>query len=176
MKPAEIRAFETILREQAAPRHELAVLEWGSGGSTVHFTEVLRARGVAYEWLAIEHDRAWHGMVSERLRDDPRTQVVLFDAGNAKLRPRDMPMDEYVGYPASLGRRFDIVIVDGRKRRRCLLTAKDLLTESGLAILHDAQRPYYQCAFGAYTTGEFVGRHVWVGTMARRLPNWIVTA
>jgi hypothetical protein len=176
MEPVEIRAFETILLEQAARRPKLAVLEWGSGGSTAHFTEVLRAHGVAYEWLAIEYNRAWHGIVSERTRDDPRTRVVLFDVGNDKLKQRHTPMDEYIAYPASLGGTFDIVVVDGRKRRRCLLAATDLLTEGGLAILHDAQRPYYQCAFDAYTAGGFIDMQVWVGTMAKQLPEWVLTA
>jgi hypothetical protein len=73
---------------------------------------------------------------------------------------------DYVSLPASLGRRFDIVIVDGRKRRRCLLEASRFLSDNGIVILHDAWRSYYQCAFEAYESGTRVGDELWVAAQS----------
>ena len=56
---------------------------------------------------------------------------------------KTLPLDEYVDYPTLLGLKFDFVIVDGRKRRRCIEVSKKIVSEDGVIILHDAQRPYY---------------------------------
>ena len=98
-------------------------------------------------------------------------RVVVFDAGD--LRPFDpgregdrlADLDEYVALPASLERQFDIVVVDGRKRRRCLLEARTLLSENGIVILHDAWRSYYQCAVEAYPFARRIGDELWVGAL-----------
>jgi Methyltransferase domain len=102
-------------------------------------------------------------------------RAVVFDAGD--LRPFDpdrdddrrADLDDYVALPASLDRRFDIVVVDGRKRRRCLLEASSLLTDSGIVVLHDAWRSYYQCAFDTYPFAQRIGDELWVG--AQRDPD-----
>jgi hypothetical protein len=103
------------------------------------------------------------------LNGGPTLRVVVFDAG--ELRPFDpgreddrrADLDNYVGLPAALGRRFDIVLVDGRKRRRCLLEASALLNDGGIVVLHDAWRTHYQCAFEAYPFARRIGDELWVG-------------
>ena len=45
---------------------------------------------------------------------------------------------------------FDLIFIDGRFRRRCLLAARDSLAPKGVVILHDAQRPHYHDALSAY--------------------------
>ena len=100
---------------------------------------------------------------------DATLRAVVFDAGD--LRPYDperehdrrADLDDYVALPASLHRRFDIVVVDGRKRRRCLLEARQLLSDSGIVVLHDAWRPYYQCALETYPFALHIGDELWVG-------------
>lgn len=163
MTTAEVRRFETILMAQARGGKTLSILEWGSGGSTVYFTEYLRRHGIPYEWLSIEYNRKWHERVSEEVKGDPHTNVVLIDVGNDHVRQRFIPMDEYVAYPTTLGRKFDIIFVDGRKRRRCMIEAHSLLTDHGVAILHDAERRYYWCALATYPRGRFVGERMFVG-------------
>ena len=60
-------------------------------------------------------------------------------------------------------------MVDGRKRRRCLLEASALLSDSGIVVLHDAWRTYYQCALETYPFARHIGDELWVG--ARRDPD-----
>lgn len=163
MTPAEIRCFENILLSQAKLGVPLSVLEWGSGGSTVHFTDFLRTHRIPYDWTSIEYNRDWHERVSSAVQHDPHTRVVLIDVGNTRVRQRDVPMNEYVSYPATLNKKFDVILVDGRKRRRCMLAAQDLLTADGVVILHDAERRYYWCALSIYPRGRFVGGRMFVG-------------
>jgi hypothetical protein len=128
-------------------------------------------------------------VMSERLEADPAAlahapsvgagqagasiRIIVFDAGDLRPYDRDddrrADLDDYVALPASLHRRFDIVVVDGRKRRRCLLEASSLLTDSGIVVLHDAWRSYYQCAFEDYAFARRIGDELWVG--AQRDPD-----
>ncbi len=93
--------------------------------------------------------------------------AVVFDAGDLRPYERDedrrADLDDYVRLPASLDRCFDIVVVDGRKRRRCVVEASGLLTDSGIVVLHDAWRTYYQCAFDAFSFARRIGDELWVG-------------
>jgi hypothetical protein len=101
--------------------------------------------------------------------DEALVVAAVFGAGD--LRPyesdraadRAADLDDYVRLPASLGRRFDLVLIDGRKRRRCLLEAAQLLADRGIAVLHDAWRPYYGCALPAFAEGVHLGDELWVG-------------
>ncbi len=174
MQPQEIAVIEKIL---LSFKHSVDVLEWGSGGSTVYFTEFLQKHGADYTWLSLEYNKEWYEKVFHAVKDDSRTSLVLFDVGNTKLKQNDLPMNEYVNYPRALGKKYDFILVDGRKRRRCLLEARQLLKPGGRVILHDARRTYYHSAFVSFPDRQillFSG--LWQGRLeaprfARRLYN-----
>lgn len=161
MRDAQVRHLEQTFLE-TAPR-PVNVLEWGCGGSTVHFTRFLRARGIPYRWLSIEHDKEWHDIVTAEVTGDPDTRIAWIPAGATRDEWRTIPMDEYVDFPASANERYDVIIVDGRKRRRCLLAARALLKPGGAVFLHDAQRSWYRCATATYSFSRYVDHELWRG-------------
>ena len=163
MKEGEIKSLEKILLNLGKKLSTLRILEWGSGGSTVHFTDFLKNRGIAYEWLSLEYNKDWYGEIRKLKSGDPRAKIVLFDVGNAELKQRHANMDDYVSYPAKLGEKYDFILVDGRKRRRCLLEAQKLLLPGGVVVLHDAERKYYHCAFSRFPYSRFLRTSLWVG-------------
>ena len=163
MKEGEIKSLEKILLNLGKKLSTLRILEWGSGGSTVHFTDFLKNRGIAYEWLSLEYNKDWHDEIQKLKSGDPRAKIVLFDVGNAELKQRHANMDDYVSYPAKLGEKYDFILVDGRKRRRCLLEAQKLLLPGGVVALHDAERKYYHCAFLRFPYSRFLRTSLWVG-------------
>jgi predicted O-methyltransferase YrrM len=67
-----------------------------------------------------------------------------------------MDMNEFLGFPASLDTKFDLIFIDARKRRECLEQASKLLAKDGAAILHDAERKEHQQAFNLYSESSFV--------------------
>ena len=166
MTVREIVYLENLLLQQAKfAKGELDVLEWGSGGSTVYFSDFLRFREIPFSWVSVEHHPFW----AEKVRElaGPGVRVALRDPteNNPKEEEfRSVPMDDYVTYPTTLNRRFDLILVDGRRRRRCLLTAAALLAPGGIAVLHDSERTYYSCAFASYPDARFVdGTTFWEG-------------
>jgi len=160
-------------------RH-IRILEWGSGGSTVYFPRFLNAQGIDYEWTSLEYNKRWYEKVKLDISDNPHVSVKLFDVGNDYLRQRLVNMEEYILYPKILDTMFDLIIVDGRKRRRCLLVAKEKLNEGGLVVLHDAWRSYYHCAFEYFPDRRFVSPTMWRGKLtnpsaSEKLLNCIIS-
>lgn len=133
-------------------RHRPATcLEWGSGFSTRYFP---RFSPGLERWVAVEHHAEWYELLKGSVRD-PRVELVHVPPDRQPFSgpEHDGTYDElrrYVDYPASLGARFDFVMVDGRARAACLDKAHGLLSGRGLVVLHDAQREYYRAAVGRY--------------------------
>lgn len=165
MKPwmSEKDIFELEKALLNLKKDHLDVLEWGSGGSTKHFSEFLTSKSISYSWVSIEYNKKWAEKITQ-LRI-PNCNIILFDVGNDTLKQRNTNMDEYVNYPKTLNKKFDFILVDGRKRRRCLIEAKDILKENGLVALHDAQRTYYHCAFKYFSNASFLSKTLWAGQL-----------
>jgi len=165
MSAKEIGAIESLLLSYGL---RVDVLEWGSGGSTVYFTQFLRNKGVSYTWTSIEYNKIWYERIKDLVRSDKNISLILVDVGNTELKQRSIPMNEYVAYPAVLGKKYDVILVDGRKRRRCLVEASKLLKPNGTVLLHDARRTYYHCAFSIYLDSQML---LWSGLWQGRLEN-----
>lgn len=163
MKPHQVAVLEQTLLALGRDK-PIDVLEWGAGSSTAYFTRMLRDHGVSYRWLSLEHDRGWYEKVQSDLAGDANVEVKWVETGADASNWRKIPMDDYVNYPATLGRQFDFIFVDGRKRRRCLLEAKKLLKPGGVVFLHDAHRRYYHCAQDTYPDNRFLDRELWRGS------------
>jgi hypothetical protein len=131
-------------------------LEWGSGGST---RALLEARPLIERLVSIEHDRHWYDKVAASVLD-PRLELHYvppsepppprsfwkrkLQAWDARAEHEPAILADYVAFPATLGTRFDFVLVDGRARRFCLTAGWELLRPGGALVLHDAQRREYQ--------------------------------
>ncbi|GAA1879978.1 hypothetical protein GCM10009753_04100 [Streptantibioticus ferralitis] len=191
MSPRDGDLIKTILLNAAErSAQQLRVLEWGSGQSTLSYTQILAAHELSFRWLALEYDREFFDTfvapallyqadaVLRYVEDgrslhgparDGRAHIEAVCWNRTALRPserstdREADLDHYVNYPAATGHGFDVIIVDGRKRRRCLLAAADLMEADTVVLLHDARHPYYHCALDRYPASRFIGDDLWVG-------------
>lgn len=102
-----------------------------------------------------------------------RIVVVAFDHGplfpavEGNKADRAANLDDYVDLPAQLGATWDLVVIDGRKRRRCMLEGARLIGRHGYVLLHDAWRRHYQCAWSAFRSGRRFGDEWWIGGQAQ---------
>jgi len=170
---------------------KLRILEWGSGRSTVYYARYLKSSGINFEWYAIDNSREWYGNVLKWLKKFNLTDCVhlyLFEFKPFWLKPnwtwkmqhpqgfapKEKNEIEYITFPATLGTKYDVIIVDGRFRRRCLLEAQKILETNGLVFLHDAQKEWYHSSTSAYKYGKFIDSgYLYVGGGRIRSRLWI---
>jgi len=164
MSPLEYSQLLAIV-SSIAPR---ICLEWGSGGST---RALLAACPFIARYISIEHDAGWHAEVVARVRD-PRlschlvvpdkpltaseTSRAAIEAWDARAEIDPAILRSYVGFPRSLGLRFDFVLVDGRARNFCVAEGFDLLEPRGVLVLHDAQREDNRAAIAQLGEAAFL--------------------
>lgn len=106
----------------------ITIFEYGAGNSTLFYAKHVK------EVIAVEHDKTWYERIKNQM---PR---------NVTIKNIDLDSDDYVNAIKLEDQRFDVVIVDGRKRVACCKSAIERLSETGVLILDDSERTQYQPA------------------------------
>lgn len=146
-------------------KKHLDVLEWGCGGSTSYFPEFLARHNIECRWTSIEHNHEWYEKVSAELRTRDNIDIHWFPAADAAAGDKEQMRDEYIQFPSTLNRKFDVILIDGRERRACAEQAASLLREDGIAFMHDAQRSRYHAGFRPFPDGRFLSLRLWRGRL-----------
>lgn len=120
-----------LLEDLLEKKTDAKVLEFGSGGSTIWISQ--RTKNL----ISIEHTAEWYKIVQEHLNKNPNCNPV-------DLKLLSQPYDGICeNFPDSF---FDIIIVDGRDRVKCVEASIRVLKPGGILILDDAQRNKYKPA------------------------------
>lgn len=164
MESSEINKIESIL--QARSNRPIEILEWGIGGSTVHFSNYLKNKKLDYRWTSVEHDEKWYNKVIAQTESNSRVKIQLvpieFDETHKVVDAK-----KYIAFPSTLDKKFDFVLVDGMCRPDCLYQASKLLQDDGVVLLHDAQRVRYHKSFKLFSYSRFIEYGLWVGTLGK---------
>jgi len=117
------------------------MLEWGAGGSTVLFSPFVK------QYFSIEHVKDWFFAVRNSLiKHNVGHNVVL-----TWVEVLNNDFKEYVRRVEDLKiQKFDIVLIDGRRRVHCAVEALAYINEDSYVILHDAEREKYQSILKYY--------------------------
>lgn len=137
LEPWLVRGAITMIDEHLSglDRKPLA-LEFGSGSGTPWF--YARCGFVA----SVEHHAGW----AERVADVTREVVDSKDRACGVIHRKDLCEEyEHVARMYADGL-FDLVLVDGRRRRRCINEAFRTVRPGGLLVLDNSERSYYQPA------------------------------
>jgi len=127
MSKKEVEIIDKLIEE----RKPATCLEWGSGNSTVYFTNKHKC---IKHWLSIEHLGNYVKELSPKV-DGERVSIVW------------VPTDVwYVDCVKHQGRKYDFILVDGLndKRESCLAVAHSIAKEKATILLHDSGREAYQ--------------------------------
>ncbi len=181
MSPEHILAVEVALGKRArSTTGRINVLEYGSGLSTIYFANYLHSQGYDISWTALEADASWRNALLTELKTRPldlrkSIHIPTFNYGSAsglcdsnfQDSLKKQCLDEYISWPKKqkYGIKYHVVLVDGRKRARCIKVARKSLVKDGIIILHDAQRPYYHSACEGLETHKVkddAGEELWV--------------
>lgn len=141
MEPHETEALSLLLRGFNEP---MQAFEWGSGASSLYYGTRLP---FGSSWQSAEHDPGWYEQSSQAASNWDRITVSHVPPERAWHDAGDdgdyETFRKYVLFPTKLGRSFELILVDGRARVACMAVAWELLTDDGVMILHDAERPEY---------------------------------
>lgn len=107
--------------------NDLFVFEFGSGNSTLFFSEKTK------RVISIEHNNAWYQIISKNKPENVEIVLTKTDSINDYL--------EYLNY---IEDKVDLIVVDGLHRNECTIKACDKLSERGVIILDDSERPEYK--------------------------------
>jgi hypothetical protein len=132
--------------------HEMVLFEWGSGGSTVFFSQ--RVKRV----VTIEHNPNWHQYVSSHLERKGVNNISLQLVEPGEITTSDpwylsTTFAKYAGkyfesYCKAIDKYsdgyFDVVMVDGRARIGCIRQALPKVKPGGFIVLDNSERASYR--------------------------------
>lgn len=125
LTPEATDFLENFLKQKT----DANVLEFGSGGSTVWMSKLTK------KLISIEHHTEWYRRVKNNIQQDATCNPV-------DLRFLSRPYDKVCNeFPQEF---FDLIIVDGRDRVKCIEASIRVLKPGGILMLDDAQREKYQ--------------------------------
>lgn len=104
------------------------VFEFGAGMSTRWWAE--RVTSVT----SVEHEPEWYNSIQSQLPD------------NARVMLRDLNVAAYAASIADSDNRYDIIIIDGRMRVACTQYALNSVSDRGVIIFDNSERPKYKPA------------------------------
>lgn len=129
------------------------MLEWGSGGSTMHFSKLVK------DYYSIEHDDKWYFKV---LIDKPDNVKYYYQPPNILVHPNESSHQshkDYIERAGKLNTQFDVVLIDGRARLACAIYIKKYLHKNSIVFIHDfwkRQRTRYRPVLDHYTEIESI--------------------
>ncbi|WP_420576206.1 FkbM family methyltransferase [Ekhidna sp.] len=116
----------------------LSLFEYGLGFSTLYFSERLKSV------KSVEHDKTWFSDIQNSLAGKDNVSIQLVELDNGYEKAINTMKDKY-----------DIILIDGRKRVECAKNAFNQLSTNGVLILDDSQRDRYREVFSFYEEKGF---------------------
>lgn len=117
-------SFIDFIKEKISK--ELDIFEFGSGNSTIFYA------GLAGSVYSVEHDQDWFQKSSQI----KLSNVNMIHCGL-------QPGGDYCKSAITTGKKFHMIIVDGRDRVNCCKQSLAALTENGVVVLDDSERAEY---------------------------------
>ncbi|MDX1903688.1 MAG: FkbM family methyltransferase [Thermonemataceae bacterium] len=123
------------------------VFEYGCGNSTLWLAQ--RVKNVD----AVEGDKDWIAYLQNKIPANVR--LIYYPV-------EENQNGKYAQAISEMGKKYDLVIVDGRDRNNCVIQAEKFLGEKGVIILDNSDRPDYQTSIDfllekGYRKIDFIG-------------------
>lgn len=126
-EPWITEAANKILAEIVTQGKNLHVFEYGAGASTIWFANNTNVSKL----ISVENSAVWAAAIINNLDDQKCESDILY-----RKTPYNAAIDNY--------EMFDIIMVDGRNRVKCIASAIPHLKPGGILILDNSERDYYQ--------------------------------
>lgn len=108
-------------------RKNFKVFEWGAGNSTLFWSQYVK------EVVSVEYDSEWYEQMKKVIPSNVKLKFCELEYGG-----------EYCKKVLEENYTFDIILIDGRDRVRCVYSAIERLSEDGIIIWDNSEREYYK--------------------------------
>lgn len=106
-------------------RRDFEMFEYGSGNSTLFFAE--RVKSIT----SVEHDSGWYRAIKNKVRNNTQLHLLNLD-------------ETYVNQIHQSNKKFEVILIDGRMRVKCIKESVKALKDDGVIIVDDSQREKYR--------------------------------
>ena len=148
MHPSEIAMIEKYLNK------DMTMLEWGSGGSTVHFAPQVK------KLISIEHQMKWFVQVRKSIPKNVDYYYVPANNDGISIKySTHADYKDYIEVIEVFNTKFDAVLIDGRARRFCAEYVIPYLNEGAVVFIHDfykKNRERYHKVLELYDEIDFI--------------------
>jgi len=163
LEPWLVRGAITMIDEHISGLDRPAIaLEFGSGSSTPWLYEKC---GFV---VSVEHCEPW----AKRVAEVTGQEVEWAERADGVIHRRELGEGYEQTARFYADGIFDLVLVDGRRRRRCINEAHSKVRPGGLLVLDNTERDYYRCACdlldGAGWARKDFKNSVWETTVWRK--------
>ena len=107
--------------------NQLSVFEYGCGNSTLWWASRVK------EIISVEHDKRWHDKFAPIVPINVIINHVVLEYGGA-----------YANNITAHKKKFDIIVIDGRDRINCAVSAMDSIKKEGVIIWDNSDRRKYE--------------------------------
>ena len=115
----------------------MRVFEWGGGGSTVFFARL------GCRIFTMESHPLWRKVIQDKVNAMGESVSGNVDIRFVPTNPNNPErMHEYIEQ-VSNGAPWDVILVDGWERVRCVIEAKEYLSTKGILIFDNADSPQF---------------------------------
>jgi hypothetical protein len=107
---------------------EINVFEYGSGSSTIWFSRKVK------KLVSCEHDQSWYEKVKNELGEVPNVELIYRNLDTGSEYEEEIKKQE---------KKFDLILIDGRRRNKCGINSIEALSENGVIIWDNSDREEY---------------------------------
>lgn len=146
LRPDATQYLQNHLPQQAY------IFEWGMGASTIWFAKH------GHSAISLELNKKWYYQVAHRLIDDNLLAGGLHYFGKIGDMDGEIDLADLQWYADKImeykDQEFDLILVDGRNRCRCLANALSKVKIGGMLCLDNSERSEYAKALGLLDTWD----------------------
>jgi hypothetical protein len=145
-----------MVEKYLEPHHTM--LEYGSGGSTLHFSQLVK------DYVSVEHNAEWYKKIKHHIGDNCNLELIenTYNGYNIdsvfwnRLAPSSRAdwgslmsgdyyklFKKYIEFPFSIGKKYDRILIDGRARPECAKYIYDAIDDDAVVFIHDFYKELY---------------------------------
>jgi hypothetical protein len=141
-------------------KRNLTIFEYGPGASTIWLSKY------AQELYFVEYDEEFFNFMKTKCEGSSVIKGELIapvhdiepKVRSGKKGYEDVNFEDYVDSIGNLGKKFDVIVIDGRARCACLKVAIEYLNTGGMIIFDNSNRKRYSECLESYKTNSRVFR------------------